>query len=39
MGSFACKYAKRRGSEAWAFVYLSATSIGISALMLLAGPG
>ena len=38
MGSFARKYGKRSGSEAWAFVYLSATSFGLSALLLLAGP-
>ena len=39
MGPFARKYGNRTGSEAWAFAYLSATSFGISALLLLAGTG
>ncbi len=39
MGPFARKYGKRTGSEARAFVYLSATSFGISVLLLLVGPG
>ncbi len=39
MGPFARKYGKGTGSEAWAFVYLSATSFGISVLLLLVGPG
>ncbi len=38
MGTFARKYGKRTGSEAWAFVYLSATSFGLSALLLLVCP-
>ncbi len=32
MGSFARKYGKCTGSEAWALVYPSATSFGLSAL-------
>ncbi len=39
MGPFARKYGKRTGSETWAFVYLSATSFGISVLLLLVGLG
>ena len=39
MGPFARKYGKRTGSEARTFVYLSATSFGISVLLLLVGPG
>ena len=39
MGPFARKYGKRAGSEARAFFYLSATSFGISVLLLLVGPG
>lgn len=38
MGTFARKYGKCSGSEAWAFVYLSATSFGLSALLLLVVP-
>lgn len=38
MGTFARKYGKCTGSEAWAFVYLSATSFGLSALLLLVFP-
>ncbi len=38
MGPFARKYGKHTGSEAWAFVYLSATSSGCSVLLLLVGP-
>ncbi len=38
MGPFARKYGKCTESEAWAFVYLSATSFGISVLLLLVGP-
>ena len=39
MGPFARKYGKRTGSEVWTFVYLSATSFGISVLLLLVGSG
>ncbi len=39
MGPFARKYGKRTGSEARAFVFLGATSFGISVLLLLVGPG
>ncbi len=39
MGPFERKYGKRTGFEAWVFVYLSATSFGISVLLLLVGPG
>ncbi len=35
MGPFARKYGKRTGSEAWALVYLSAMSFGISVLLSL----
>ncbi len=35
MGPFARKYRKRTGSETWAFVYLSATSFGISGILML----
>ena len=35
MGPFARKYGKRTGSEAWALVYLSAMSFGISVLLFL----
>ena len=31
MGPFARKYGKCSGSEAWTFVFMSATSFGISA--------
>ncbi len=37
MGPFARKYGKCSGSEARTFVFLSATSFGISALLLLVG--
>ncbi len=35
MGPFARKYGKCSGSEAWTFVFMSATSFGFSALLLL----
>ena len=38
MGPFVSKYGKRTGSEAWAFIYLSAISFGISVLLLLVSP-
>ncbi len=39
MGPFARKYGKCTGSEARAFIYLSATSFGMSVLLLLVGLG
>ena len=38
MGTFPRKYGKCTGSEAWALVYPSATSFGLSALLLLVCP-